>query len=164
MFGGAYAPEGWAICRGQTVPISQFEALFNLIGTTYGGDGNTNFGLPDMQGRAPVHRGQGPGITQNYTLGLKAGAETVALKPQELPVHKHAFQASKGPGGSANPENAVIGSPPAVTLFKSREAPESKLPASMVPTVGGGQPHENRMPYQTITFIISLEGEYPPHN
>ncbi len=163
MFGGAFAPEGWAICRGQILPISQFEALFTLIGNTYGGDGSTNFGLPDMQGRAPVHRGQGPGITQNYPLGLKAGAEAVALTPQEMPLHRHAFQASKGAGGSANPENNVIGSAPAVTIFKSREAPESKLPASMVPTVGGGQPHANRMPYVTITFIISLEGDFPPH-
>ena len=164
MFGGDYAPHGWAICNGQALPISQHQPLFGLIGTTYGGDGHQTFNLPDLQGRAPVHRGEGPGMSQKYALGQKAGAEFVSLNPQELAVHQHAFQASKGPATSPNPQGNVIGSPPALTLFKGREAPESKLPPSMVITAGAGLPHANRMPYVTITYIISLNGIIPPHN
>jgi microcystin-dependent protein len=162
LFAGDYAPYGWAICNGQALPIPQHEPLFTLIGTTYGGDGQQTFNLPDLRGRVPVHQGQGPGIGQKYALGQKAGMEFVPLNPQELAVHQHAFQASKGPATSPNPQGNVIGSPPALTLFKGRERPESKMPPSMVKTAGGGQPHANRMPYVTITYIISLQGVFPP--
>jgi len=160
MFGGTFNPAGWAYCKGQSLPISQYETLFNLIGTTYGGDGQQNFAVPDLRGRVPVHMGQGPGITQNYVIGEEGGVEEVTLTEQQLPTHGHAMLASTGPGGSANPEGNVIGSPPAVTIFK-REKPEKAMAASMILPVGGSQPHENRMPYLTITYIISLYGLYP---
>lgn len=158
MFGGTFAPAGWAYCDGRLLPISEYETLFNLIGTTYGGDGQSNFGVPDLQGRVPVHMGQGTG--QNYAIGERGGVEEVTLNAQQVPLHRHAMLASTGPGGSPNPQGNVIGSPPAVTLFK-REAPEKALAASMVVPIGGSQPHENRMPYLTITYIISLFGIYP---
>jgi len=160
MFGGTFNPAGWAFCKGQLLPIDQYDTLFNLIGTTYGGDGQSTFGLPDLQGRVPVHNGQGPGISQNYVIGEQGGVESVTLNGQQIPTHSHAMLASTGPGGSANPEGNVIGSPPAVTLFK-RENPEKNMAASMVLPVGGSQPHENRMPFLTITYIISLSGIYP---
>lgn len=160
MFGGTFNPAGWAFCDGRLLPISEYETLFNLIGTTYGGDGQETFAVPDLQGRVPVHMGQGPGITQNYVIGEEGGVEEVTLNEQQLPMHGHAMLASTGPGGSANPEGNVIGSPPAVTIFK-REKPEKAMAASMVLPVGGSQPHENRMPYLTITYIISLFGIYP---
>ena len=160
MFGGTFIPAGWTFCDGRLLPISEYETFFNLIGTTYGGDGQETFAVPDLQGRVPVHMGQGPGITQNYVIGELAGVEEVTLNEAQLPRHSHAMLASTGPGGSANPEGNVIGSPPAVTIFK-RETPEKAMAASMVLPVGGSQPHENRMPYLTITYIISLFGLYP---
>lgn len=160
MFGGTFNPAGWAFCKGQLLQISEYDTLFNLIGTTYGGDGQSTFAVPDLQGRVPVHMGQGPGITQNYVIGEQGGVEEVTLNGQQIPVHSHAMLASTGPGGSPNPEGNVIGSPPAVTIFK-REKPEKNMAASMVLPVGGSQPHENRMPYLTITYIISLFGLYP---
>lgn len=159
MFGGTFAPAGWAFCKGQLMPISEYETLFNLIGTTYGGDGQETFGVPDLQGRVPVHMGQGQGL-QNYTIGEQGGVEEVTLSSQQIPLHNHAMLASTGPGSSPNPEGNVIGSPPALTLFK-REKPTRNLAASMVLPVGGSQPHENRMPYLTITYIIALYGIYP---
>jgi microcystin-dependent protein len=160
MFGGTFNPAGWAFCKGQLLPIDQFDTLFNLIGTTYGGDGQSTFGLPDLQGRVPVHNGQGPGISQNYVIGEQGGVEEVTLTTQQIPKHNHAMLASTGPGGSSNPAGNVIGSPPAVSLFK-REKPTKALAASAVLPVGGSQPHENRMPYLTVTYIISLFGIYP---
>jgi microcystin-dependent protein len=160
MFGGNFAPVGWQFADGRLLPIDEYDTLFNLIGTTYGGDGQQTFGLPDLQGRVPVHTGKGPGLTQNYVVGEKGGAEEVTLTGQQLPQHGHAFMASTGPGSSPNPAGNVIGSPPAVTLFK-REVPERAMAPKMVLPVGGSQPHENRMPYLTITYIIALQGIYP---
>jgi microcystin-dependent protein len=161
MFGGSFAPVGWEMCWGQLLPISEYETLFNLIGTTYGGDGQETFGLPDLQGRVPVHMGKGPAISQTYTIGERAGTEEVTLTQQQMPAHNHAMLASTGGGSSPNPEGNVLGSPPAVTLFL-RENPETNLPASMVQSVGGSQPHENRMPFLAVTYIISLFGIFPP--
>ncbi len=160
MFGGTFAPAGWAFADGRTLPISEYDLLFNLIGTTYGGDGQQSFQLPDLRGRVALHQGQGPGLTQNYVVGEVGGAEEVTVSLQQLPQHGHAFLASTGPGASPNPAGSVIGSPPAVTLFK-REVPEKNLAPTMVLPVGGSQPHENRMPYLTITYIIALQGIYP---
>ena len=160
MFGGTFNPVGWTFCDGRLLAISEFETLFQLIGTTYGGDGEQTFGVPDLQGRVPVHMGQGPGITQNYVIGERGGVEEVTLNEQQIPVHNHAMLASTGPGGSPNPEGNVIGSPPAVTMFL-RGKPTKAMAASMVLPVGGSQPHENRMPYLTITYIISLFGIFP---
>ncbi|HEX7278243.1 MAG TPA: tail fiber protein [Solirubrobacterales bacterium] len=160
MFGGTFAPAGWGFCKGQLMPIAEYETLFNLIGTTYGGDGQDTFALPDLQGRIAVHHGKGPGITQDYTIGEKGGVEEVTLTREQIPTHSHGMLASTGPGNSNTPQGNVIGSPPAVTLFK-REAPDRNLAASMVLPVGNNQPHENKMPYLTITYIISFFGIYP---
>src|SRR4051812_36773636 len=100
LFAGSFAPAGWAFCQGQLMPISENDVLFNLIGTTYGGDGQETFGLPDLQGRAPVHMGQGPGISQNYQIGEKAGAEQVTLTVQQIPSHTHPLLAAASPGTS----------------------------------------------------------------
>jgi microcystin-dependent protein len=160
MFGGTFNPVGWTYCDGRLLPIEQAETLFNLIGTTYGGDGQQTFAMPDLRGRVPVHMGQGQGL-QNYTIGQQGGAEEVMLGEKHIPLHGHAMMASTGPGASANPDGNVIGSPPAVTLFK-REQPDRKLAGSMVLPVGGSQTHENRMPFLTITYIIALSGIFPP--
>ncbi len=160
MFGGDYAPRGWAFCNGASLPTGQFELLFNLIQNTYGGDGRETFNLPDLRGRVAVHRGQAPGM-QKYAVGERLGAEVVTLSEAQMPVHTHQFQASLGAGTTPNPINQVIGSPPAVTLFKAREAPETKMPPAMVRSFGGSQPHPNRMPYLAISYIIALDGLYP---
>jgi microcystin-dependent protein len=160
MFGGTYNPAGWAFCKGQLLPISEFDTLFNLIGTTYGGDGQETFGLPDLQGRVAVHNGQGPGITQNYVIGEQAGVEEVTLTNQQMPTHNHGLLASTGAGTTKSPEGNLLGSPPVVSLFSEME-PQRPLAPQMVMPVGGSQPHENRMPYLTVTYIISLYGIYP---
>ncbi|HST68170.1 MAG TPA: tail fiber protein [Solirubrobacterales bacterium] len=160
MFGGTFAPAGWGFCKGQLIPIAEYETLFNLIGTTYGGDGQETFALPDLQGRIAVHQGKGPGITQDYTIGEVGGVEEVTLTREQMPTHSHGMLASQGPGNSNTPQGNVIGSPPAVTLFK-REAPDRNLAPTMVLPVGNSQPHENKMPYLTITYIISFFGIYP---
>lgn len=162
IFGGTYAPKDWALCEGQILPISEHEELFQLIGTTYGGNGVETFGLPDLRGRVPVHKGEGAGITQKYPIGSMGGAEEVVLTEQQLPAHKHAFQASEGAGASPNPEGNVIGSPPAVTLFAARQAPDSKLAPEMVGPPEGAQPHENRMPYVTLTYIVCTSSKIIP--
>src|SRR5437773_2708104 len=108
MFGGNFAPAGWALCQGQLVPISENDALFNLIGTTYGGDGQETFGLPDLQGRVPLHMGQGPGITQNYQIGEKAGVENVTLTTQTMPTHNHNAQILAAAANSPKPGGNIL--------------------------------------------------------
>lgn len=160
MFAGNFAPVGWMLCQGQPLPIAENEVLFQLIGTTYGGDGEETFNLPDLQGRVPVHQGQGPGISQNYQIGEKTGVEEVTLTTQQIPIHNHGLLASTGGGSSPNPQGNVIGSPPAVTVFL-RESPSTQMAATMVLPTGGSQPHENRMPFLAINYIISLFGIFP---
>jgi microcystin-dependent protein len=159
MFGGNFAPAGWALCDGRLLPISENDVLFQLIGTTYGGDGQSTFGLPDLRGRLPMHSGQGSGL-QNYTLGEMAGIESTTLTVQQTPVHNHAFLASQSGGSSGNPENNTISSPPTLTMFIV-DNPVTPLSNESVLPVGGSQPHENLMPYLALTFIISLFGVYP---
>jgi microcystin-dependent protein len=160
MFAGSFAPAGWAFCDGSLMAIAENDALFTVIGTTYGGDGESTFGLPDLQGRVPVHAGQGPGITGTYLRGEKSGVETVTLSTQEIPVHNHAFLASQDGATSPNPENSVIGSPPTLTMFIV-DTPVTPLNMQMTTQVGNSQPHENRIPTLTVTFIISLYGIFP---
>jgi microcystin-dependent protein len=160
MFGGNFAPAGWALCAGQLMPISQNDTLFTLIGTTYGGDGQETFGIPDLQGRVPMHFGQGPGISQNYIEGEKAGVESVTLSTQQIPVHNHAFVASGDSATQIAGTNGVVAGAVAQSyLFAA--PPDSNLNASMLNPIGGSQPHENMQPYLTITFIISLFGIFP---
>ena len=160
MFGGSFAPAGWAMCQGQSMPISENDTLFNLIGTTYGGDGQETFNLPDLQGRVPLHAGQGPGISQTYQLGEKAGVESVTLTTNQIPIHNHAFLASLDAAGSTDPTNQVIAQTSQIHMF-TQDVTNRQMNTSALTPVGGSQPHENLQPYLCITFIISLFGVFP---
>jgi microcystin-dependent protein len=160
MFGGSFAPAGWQFCDGSLLPISEFETLFNLIGTTYGGDGQETFGLPDLQGRMPIHFGQGPGITQNYQQGEKGGTESVTLTVNQLPVHTHALLASNDPANATGPGGNVLSNP--FNTFPYFPAGGSlQLNAQTLAPQGGSQPHDNMMPFLCISYIISLFGIFP---
>ena len=160
MFGGNFAPAGWAFCQGQLMPISENDALFTLIGTTYGGDGEETFGLPDLQGRLPVQMGQGPGISNSYQLGEKLGVESVTITVQQMAAHNHAFLASTNLSNQNNANNAVIGQSTKVDIFTDIN-PVNPMNANSLVPVGGSQPHDNMMPYLCISFIISLYGVFP---
>lgn len=160
MFGGSFAPVGWAMCQGQAMPISQNETLFNLIGTTYGGDGQNTFNLPDLAGRVPVHQGQGPGISQPYIIGQQGGVESVTLTTQQIPSHNHAYIGSADNAEVGAPLNAVIATPPSIAPYFGADGDQS-LNAGALGPQGGSQPHENLQPFLVVTFIISLFGIYP---
>ena len=163
MFAGNFAPAGWAFCAGQLVPISQNDTLFNLIGTTYGGDGQETFALPDLQGRAPLHAGQGPGISQTYQLGEKDGVESVTLNTNQIPVHNHAFVASADTADKISGDSGVLAATPSQVMYFAAAATTNLNTASIQPQ-GGSQPHENMQPYLVINFIISLFGIFPRQN
>jgi microcystin-dependent protein len=160
MFGGSFAPAGWALCQGQLMPISENDVLFNLIGTTYGGDGQETFGLPDLQGRIPIHAGQGPGITQSYQIGQLAGVESVTLSTQQIPIHNHGWLASNDASNSLIPTSNVLSPPLNITPYFAGNA-SVPLNASSLQPVGGSQPHDNMMPFLCVSFIISLFGIFP---
>lgn len=158
MWGGTFAPAGWAFCNGGLLPISEYEVLFNLIGTTYGGDGQSNFGLPNVQGRLPMHTAP----SQGFPLGQMAGSETVTLTGNQLPVHNHAFLASQNNGTANSPAGQVVATLPAGTnAYLQAPAGTALNAASLLPDPGGSQPHTNMQPYLCISFIISLFGIYP---
>jgi microcystin-dependent protein len=163
MFAGSFAPAGWMLCQGQLLPISENEVLFNLIGTTYGGDGQETFALPDLQGRMPVHAGTGPGISQTYQLGEKDGVESVTLSVQQIPIHTHTWLGSADIATDALPTNDVIGASSIVKPW-GQQAPDGTLAANTIQPIGGSQPHENMMPFLCINFIISLFGIFPTQN
>jgi microcystin-dependent protein len=155
-----FAPRGWAWCDGQLMSISQNTALFSLLGTTYGGNGQTTFALPDLQGRAPMHPGQGPGLSL-HDLGETGGSETVTLLESEIPAHNHALRASAQDATT----RIVIGQMPAtslgVSLYGSTPANTTLNPSALTPA-GGDQPHNNLQPYLTFYFCIALQGVFPP--
>jgi microcystin-dependent protein len=157
-----FAPKGWAWCDGQILPLSQNTALFSLLGTTYGGDGKSNFALPDLQGRAPMHPGQGPGLSL-HDLGETGGSETVSLLESEIPAHSHGLMAQGAPADSATPiGNAyarVIGATP---YLPPAGAPLVAMSDNALAPAGGDQPHNNMQPYLTFYFCIALQGVYPP--
>jgi microcystin-dependent protein len=160
MFGGNFAPAGWEFCNGQLLPISENETLFNLIGTTYGGDGQATFALPDLQGRLPVHQGTGQGLSA-YVIGETGGVETVTLTTQQIPGHTHAVQAyGDQPGSAANPGGKLLAQSFNVVPFIN-DVPTGSFNAAAVDLVGGNQPHTNIQPYLCISFIISLFGIFP---
>lgn len=159
IFAGNFAPAGWLFCAGQLLPISENETLFQLIGTTYGGDGQETFALPDLRGRIPVHQGQGAGL-QNYVLAQQTGVEQVTVTTNQMPVHTHALLASQTIGGSAIAQNNVLAKSTAVKLY-IQDTPTTPLVASMLGPQGGSQPHSNFQPYLCLNFIISLFGIYP---
>jgi microcystin-dependent protein len=158
LFGGNFAPAGWAFCSGQLMPISENDALFTLIGTTYGGDGQTTFALPNLQGRLPVHMGTGPGLSPR-TIGESGGVESVTLTTQQIPTHNHAPLAFSTGGDQATPQNGVWAG--SSDSRYSTSAPSLAMKNTLVGAAGGSQPHENMMPYLAISFIISLFGVFP---
>ena len=161
MFGGSFAPAGWAFCDGQLLPISENDALFTLIGTTYGGDGQETFALPNLMSRIPIHEGQGLGLT-NRTMGEAAGVESVTLTTQQTPIHNHQFLASTAAGNDNNVTNNVIADGPAQAFIEAN--PNTTMAANSLQPAGGSQPHENRIPLLTISYIISLFGIFPQFN
>jgi microcystin-dependent protein len=162
MFGGSFAPAGWAFCSGQIMPISENDTLFNLIGTTYGGDGQETFGLPDLQGRIPIHAGQGSGLSP-YILGEKAGTENVTLTTQQLPNHSHTVLASADPASSTQAAGNITAATNQLKIY-TENATSKVFAPNTLSVVGGSQPHENMMPFLVITFIISLFGIFPTQN
>ncbi|HXH91484.1 MAG TPA: tail fiber protein [Thermoanaerobaculia bacterium] len=163
MFGGNFAPAGWAMCQGQLMPISQNDTLFNLIGTTYGGDGQETFGIPDVQGRLPIHMGTNPQTGTTFQIGEEAGVESVTLTTNQMPQHNHALVASTGSGTTGVPTGTVLASNLQVSLY-SQFPPTNNMNAAGITNVGGSQPHENMMPFLVVTFIISLFGIFPSQN
>jgi microcystin-dependent protein len=159
MFGGNFPPNGWAFCNGATMAISENETLFQLIGTTYGGDGESTFNLPDLQGRVPIHQGTGPD-GQTYIVGEKAGVETVTLTLQQIPNHNHAFIGTGNPGTTTNPPNNIVAQNSGNTIYIEDQAFVPLAPQSLLPE-GGSQPHENIQPFLCVAFIISLFGIFP---
>jgi microcystin-dependent protein len=156
-----FAPRGWAFCDGQLLPLSQNTALFSLLGTTYGGNGKSNFALPDMQGNAPMHPGQGPGLSL-HDLGETGGSETVSLLESEIPSHSHAFQASNSDGISQGPQDQLMaGGVGGVSMYASPGA-LTQLSDNALAPAGGDQPHNNMQPYLTLNFCIALQGVFPP--
>jgi microcystin-dependent protein len=156
MFAGNFAPAGWMFCEGQLLPIAEYETLYNLIGTTYGGDGQSTFALPDLRGRLPIHQGAG------FTLAENGGVEQVTLTVNQIPGHTHPFLASGNQASSNSPANQV----PAITQASTitpygTDAPQVQLSPSSVGSVGGSQPHDNFQPYLCVDFIISLFGVFP---
>jgi len=162
MFGGSFAPAGWAFCDGQTIAISQNDALFNLIGTTYGGDGQQTFNLPDFQGRIPVHQGTNAGIT--YQIGEKAGTESVTLTTQQIPIHSHAPVCSNDNGTQATPANNIWAGCAQQVYVSANLGIAAAMNAQIVQGAGGSQPHDNMAPFLVISFIISLFGVFPSQN
>jgi microcystin-dependent protein len=154
MFAGNFAPAGWMFCEGQLLPISEYETLFNLIGTTYGGDGQSTFALPDLRGRIPLHMGGG------FTLAETGGVETVTLTVSQIPAHTHAFLATSTFGSQASPQNNVLAQTQAIKIYDSN-APTTPMAPGTTSNTGGSQPHNNFQPYLCIDFIISLFGIFP---
>lgn len=160
MFGGTFAPVGWLFCNGQLLNISENDALFNLLGTTYGGDGQTTFGLPDLRGRTPIHMGQGPNLSPR-NLGDRFGTETVTLTASQLPTHYHVVHAHKDKGTQTGPKDAVWAAASTGEKQYTQNSPNTNMAASATTIAGGGLPHDNMMPFQAVSFIIATSGIYP---
>jgi len=159
MFAGNFAPQGWAFCDGQLLAVSQNDALFSLLGTIYGGDGRTTFGLPDLRGRIPIHAGSGPGLSQRR-LGAKAGAEKVTLTVNQLPSHTHREQATASNATGRNPVGNALGNAGFADVYTD-DLGEVDMAANAITNTGGSQSHTNLMPFLCVNFIIALFGIYP---
>lgn len=159
MFAGNFNPAGWAFCEGQLLPISENEVLFNLIGTTYGGDGQSTFALPDLRGRLPLHQGSG------FVISQKQGVETVTLTTSTVPAHSHTLLATGNAATSATPTGNVLATTAAATITPyGTDNPSGPLSSQALSTVGGNQPHDNMQPFLCVSFIISLFGIFPSQN
>jgi len=169
LFGGNFNPRGWAFCAGQLLPISENDALYALIGTTFGGDGQVTFGLPDLRGRIPIGQGTGPGLS-SYVVGQESGTETVTLTTNQIPTHTHTVSASSADATATTPTNAVPARPSSATvgyLYLSSAASgttDSPPAAASISAAGGNQPHDNIMPSLVLNYIIALEGVFPSRN
>ena len=159
IFGGNFPPRGWATCDGQLLPIAQNQALFSLLGTTYGGNGVTTFALPDLRGRVPIHYGQGPGLAP-HTLGERGGEESHTLTAAEMPAHTHVGRGSSAVGTSAVPGGNVVARNAAQIPQYSASADTSLAPGA-IGSAGGGIPHNNMQPYLAVQYVIALVGFYP---
>jgi microcystin-dependent protein len=160
MFGGNFAPSGWMLCQGQLLAIAENDTLFNLIGTTYGGDGQENFALPDLQGRIPIHQGTNPKGGSTYVLAQNGGAEQVTLTTQQIPIHNHSFAVSTALVNGNTPKNNVLGQSATFQMY-IQQPPSVPMANNALSIVGGSQPHDNFQPYLCINFIISLFGIFP---
>ena len=154
MFGGNFAPAGWMFCEGQLLPISENETLFNLIGTTYGGDGQSTFALPDLRGRLPMHQGNG------FILAEQGGAEEITINAQQTPIHNHALLASGDTADQITGANGVVANAVSLSMYFTAP-PDTSLNANTMGITGGSQPHTNFQPYLCVDFIISLFGIFP---
>jgi microcystin-dependent protein len=165
MWGGNFAPRGWAFCNGQVLSIAQNSALFSILGNAYGGDGQTTFALPDLRGRVPMHWGDGPGLTPR-TLGEAAGSEAVTLLSTQMPAHNHTLNASGANADSDSPQGGLLaqsfdqGNNQSVSTYRGGN-PDVTLSPLSVGSAGGTQPHDNVQPFRCVTFVIALEGIYP---
>ena len=155
MFAGNFAPAGWMFCEGQLLAISENETLFQLIGTTYGGDGESTFALPDLRGRIPIHQGNG------FILAETGGAEEITLTVQQIPAHSHPFLASNGLGNQATEAGNVVCNSQGALYYVDQGTPNVSMNVLSIPPVGGSQPHNNFQPYLCVDFIISLFGIFP---
>jgi microcystin-dependent protein len=161
IMANTFPPVGWARCDGSLVSISENEALFSLIGTTYGGDGQNTFALPDLRGRLPIHQGTGPGLTTR-TIGQAFGTETVTLTTNQIPQHNHALLLSGSAANASSPASNTVGN--ATANLYIRDVASDSMNANALATSGGSQPHENRMPSLTVNFVIALFGIFPSPN
>ncbi|REJ76581.1 MAG: phage tail protein [Acidobacteria bacterium] len=160
MFAGNFAPRGWAFCDGQLLAVSQNDALFSLLGTVYGGDGRTTFGLPDLRGRIPIHAGTGPGLSPRR-LGAKAGEENVTLTVNQMPSHTHGWRASSGAATETSPSGAGYAQTSALDVYNDAPTSFAAMASDMIGNVGGSRSHTNLMPFLCVHFIIALFGIYP---
>ena len=161
IFATNFAPNGWAMCNGQLLPISQYTALFSLLGTTYGGNGTSNFGLPNLQGVAPLHQGQGPGLS-DYVWGETGGVETVALLSTEVPQHTHAYNSVAGGRGEVAVVTGHVNSDAAaLTNIYGTTSDGTQMNPAMLQPAGSGTPHNNMQPYLVVNFCIAMQGMYP---
>jgi microcystin-dependent protein len=158
MFAGNFAPRGWAFCDGQLLAISQNSALFSLLGTHYGGDGRTTFGLPELRGRVPIHAGTGPGLSPR-NLGARSGSESVTLTPTQQSPHSHPLQGSADPATSPDPSGKVFARTSGDSYGSDLSA--AHMSTAAIGNSGGSQPHANLMPFQAIHFIMALVGVFP---
>jgi microcystin-dependent protein len=161
MFAGNFAPAGWMLCQGQTLPISENDALFNLIGTTYGGDGQNTFNLPNLSSRVPVHMGTLSGGGQTFQIGEQGGTEDVTLTLNQIPNHSHVPQCNSQNGTATDPANAVWAANTDVGAYAGAIAASANMAPQAMAQAGGSQPHDNMIPFLGINFIISLFGIYP---
>ena len=160
VFSFNFAPRGWAFCNGQIMPIAQNTALFSLLGINYGGNGQTTFGLPNLQGNVPLHAGQGP-TTSDYSLGEVGGVTQVNLLQSEMPAHTHTLNMSSLEGTEASPKDLYAAGYPGVSLYGPAASPNTPMMPTMLGVSGGSQPHNNMMPYLALNFCIALDGVFP---